>query len=71
MLSAEMVQVKVDQIVLSRAPIRAIAEAREAGLKKTSAEVAIIYDALAVTSPSSRAIVEEMQAATADVLAHG
>ena len=43
-LSGDVVQVKVDQIVLCRAPLRAIAEAREAGLKKTSAEVAIVYD---------------------------
>jgi aconitate hydratase len=41
-LSGDVVLVKVDQIVLARAPLRAIAEAREAGLKKTSAEVAIM-----------------------------
>jgi aconitate hydratase len=72
-LSGDVVQVKVDQIVLARAPLRAIAEAREAGLKKTNAEVAIIYDAHAVSSsrPDSRLHTEEMQAATAEVLAHG
>jgi aconitate hydratase len=70
-LSADVVQVKVDQIVLCRAPLRAIAEAREAGLKKTSAEVAIIYDAHAVTGTASRHHSEEMQAAAAEVLAHG
>jgi aconitate hydratase len=70
-LSGDVVTVKVDQIVLARAPLRAIAEAREAGLKKTSAEVAIIYDAHAVTSTASRHYSEEMQAAAAEVLAHG
>jgi aconitate hydratase len=70
-LSADVVQVKVDQIVLCRAPLRAVAEAREAGLKKTSAEVAIIYDAHAVTGTASRHHSEEMQAAAAEVLAHG
>jgi aconitate hydratase len=72
-LSGDVVLVKVDQIVLARAPLRAIAEAREAGLKKTSAEVAIIYDAHAVTgsSPASRVHSEEMQAAASEVLAHG
>src|SRR6476620_3313438 len=70
-LSGDVVSVKVDQIVLTRAPLRAIAEAREAGLKKTSAEVAIIYDVHAVTSTASRLHSEEMQAAAAEVLAHG
>lgn len=70
-LSAPVVEVKVDQIVLARSPLRAIAEAREAGLKKTSAEVAIVYDAHAVTAAASKAYSEEMYAATADVLAHG
>jgi len=70
-LSGDVVQVKVDQIVLCRAPLRAIAEAREAGLKKTSAEVAIVYDVHAVTGTASRHHSEEMQAAAAEVLAHG
>lgn len=70
-LSAEMVQVKVDQIVLSRAPLRAIAEAREAGLKKTSAEVAILYDGHCVSSLASKAHADEMAAATGEILAHG
>lgn len=72
-LSGDVVQVKVDQIVLARAPLRAIAEAREAGLKKTSAEVAIIYDTVAVSDSrgASRLHGEEMQAAAAEVLAHG
>jgi aconitate hydratase len=71
MLSADLVQVKVDQIVLTRAPLRAVAEAREAGLKKTSAEVAIVYDTHATTSSATKQRTEELQAATADILAHG
>jgi aconitate hydratase len=70
-LSGDVVLVKVDQIVLTRAPLRAIAEAREAGLKKTTAEVAIVYDTMAVTSTASRLHNEEMHAAAAEVLAHG
>src|SRR5687767_12779686 len=71
MLSADLVQVKVDQIVLTRGPLRAVAEAREAGLKKTSAEVAIVYDTHATTSSATKQRTEELQAATADILAHG
>ncbi|MCL2779560.1 MAG: aconitase family protein [Polyangiaceae bacterium] len=70
-LSGDMVQVKVDQIVLARAPLRAIAEAREAGLKKTTAEVAIAYNARCINEALARARSDEMQAATADMLAHG
>ncbi len=71
LLSGDMVQVKVDQIVLTRDPLRAVAEAREAGLKKTSAEVAIVYDTHCVTGPASIAKAEERHAALSDVLAHG
>src|SRR5688572_28800 len=70
MLAGSQVSVKVDQIVLSRAPLRAIAEAREAGLKKTSAEVAIVYDTHCVGS-ATRARAEDVQAATVDILGHG
>ncbi len=70
-LSGDLILAKVDQIVLSRAPLRAIAEARELGLKKTTAEVAIVYDAHAVTGTASKASSDEMQAANAAVLAHG
>lgn len=70
-LSREMVEVKVDQIVLARSALRAVAEAREIGLKKTSAEVAVVYDTLCVSGPSSRAYVEEMQASSAEIMAHG
>jgi aconitate hydratase len=70
-LSGDVITAKVDQIVLTRAPLRAVAEAREAGLKKTTAEVAIIYDAHAVTGTASKTYSDEMQAAAAEVLAHG
>ncbi len=49
-LTGDLVQVKVDHVVLSRAPARAFAEALHAGLKKTTAEVAIAYDGACVTS---------------------
>lgn len=70
MLAGSQVSVKVDQIVLSRAPLRAIAEAREAGLKKTSAEVAIVYDTQCVGSAKA-ARAEDLHAATPEILAHG
>ena len=70
MLTGSQVSVKVDQIVLSKAPLRAIAEAREAGLKKTSAEVAIVYDTQCVGSPS-RPGVEDIHLATPEILSHG
>ncbi len=49
LLSGDLVEVKVDQIVLARAPGRAFAEGLSAGLKKTTAEVAIVYDGACVT----------------------
>jgi aconitate hydratase len=70
MLAGSQVTVKVDQIVLCRTPLRAVAEAREAGLKKTSAEVAIVYDTQCVGS-ASRARGEDVQAATPEILGHG
>ena len=70
-LSGDIITAKVDQIVLARAPLRAVAEARELGLKKTSAEVAIVYDTHAVTGSASKYYSDEMAAASADVLAHG
>jgi aconitate hydratase len=70
MLAGSQVSVKVDQIVLSRSPLRAIAEAREAGLKKTSAEVAIVYDTKCVGS-ASRPGVEDIHSATPEILSHG
>jgi aconitate hydratase len=48
-LPGDMVEVDVDQIVLARAPMRALRRALGAGLKKTSVEVAIAYDGCCVT----------------------
>ncbi len=48
-LRGDLVQVKVDQVILSRAPTRAYVEAVAAGLKKTPLEVAVAYDGVCVT----------------------
>lgn len=48
-LRGDLVQVKVDQVVLSRTPTRALAEAVAAGLKKTPVEVAVVYDGTCIT----------------------
>lgn len=50
-LEGEQVTVKVDQVALVRAPHRALAEAREAGLKKSPVEVGVVYDGLCVGGP--------------------
>lgn len=52
-LRGDLVQVKVDQVVLSRAPARALAEATALGLKKTTVEVAVAYDGTCVTDRAS------------------
>jgi len=52
-LRGDLVQVKVDQVVLSRAPTRALAEALAMGLKKTTVEVAVAYDGTCVTDVAS------------------
>src|SRR5829696_5276877 len=52
-LRGEVVQVKVDQVILSRAPARALAEALAAGMKKTPVEVAVAYDGTCVTDAAS------------------
>lgn len=58
-LRGEVVQVKVDQVILSRAPARALAEALALGMKKTPVEVAVAYDGTCVTDASSLAQTEE------------
>src|SRR6478736_874248 len=57
-LRGDLVQVKVDQVILSRAPSRALAEALAAGMKKTTLEVAVAYDGTCVTDAASLADVE-------------
>ena len=57
-LAGDLVEVKVDQIILARSPMRAVAEARELGLKRTSVEVAIAYDGECVTAGKNDGAVE-------------
>jgi len=58
-LRGNVVQVKVDQVILSRAPSRALAEALAAGMKKTSVEAAVAYDGTCITDAASLADVDE------------
>jgi len=65
----DMIEVKVDQIVLARAPGLAFADALASGLKRTHAEVAVAYDTVCVTddgSPASAAL-----RVCPEMLAHG
>ena len=71
MLKASMVDVKVDQIVLTRSPLRAFAEAVNLGLKKTTAEVAIAYDIAPVTDLTSDRHREGPTGVPTEMLAHG
>ena len=68
-LAGDMVGVTVDQIVLARAPRRAHLAAIAAGLKKTTAEVAIAYDTRCIAggSPADDAT----RGASAELLGHG
>ncbi len=66
--AGDMIEVQVDQIVLTRTPARAFVQAVAAGLKKTTAEVAIAYDGRCVTNGDPS---EEMQVVAADMIAHG
>ncbi len=61
-LRGDLVQVKVDQVILSRAPSRALAEALAFGLKKTTVEVAVAYDGTCVTDAASLRDVDERAA---------
>ncbi|MFT3773207.1 MAG: aconitase family protein [Minicystis sp.] len=58
-LRGDLVQVKVDQVVLSRSPSRALAEALAAGMKKTPVETAVAYDGTCISDAASLADVEE------------
>jgi aconitate hydratase len=53
LLQGDLVQVKVDQVVLVRAPARALAEAQALGVKKTPVEVAVAYDGTCVSDAST------------------
>lgn len=58
-LRGDLVEVKVDQIILSRSPSRALGEALAAGMKKTTVEAAVAYDGTCVTDAASLSDVEE------------
>jgi aconitate hydratase len=58
-LRGDLVQVKVDQVILSRAPSRALAEALALGMKKSPVEIAVAYDGTCVTDAGSLRDVEE------------
>jgi aconitate hydratase len=57
-LRDDLVQVKVDQVILSKAPSRALSEAVALGMKKTPIEVAVVYDGTCITDASSLADVQ-------------
>jgi aconitate hydratase len=48
-LKGELVRVKVDQVILSRAPARALSDALKIGMKRAVPEVTIAYDGICVT----------------------
>jgi aconitate hydratase len=73
-LSGDLIEVKVDQVVLARSPLRAFNEALAAGLKRTTAEAAIVYDGACVTDARAGATPGEgatLAAVASDMLAHG
>jgi aconitate hydratase len=49
LLGSDLVHLKVDQVILSRDPDRAVAEAERLGMKKAAVEVALAYDTRCVT----------------------
>ncbi|MBW2457996.1 MAG: 3-isopropylmalate dehydratase [Deltaproteobacteria bacterium] len=54
-LKGDLVRVKVDQVILSRAPARALSEALAMGMKKAVPEVTIAYDGTAITDSATEA----------------
>lgn len=72
-LRGDLVQVKVDQVLLSRAPNRAFSEALAVGLKKTPVEVAIAYDSACVTDMAWDQAAQQGSplAVSHEMLAHG
>jgi aconitate hydratase len=67
-LATAQVLVHVDQIVLARAPSRAVGEAVAAGMKRTPVEVAIAYDGRCVTDATSGV---DARAVSVEALSHG
>jgi aconitate hydratase len=72
-LQGDLVQVKVDQVILTRAPARALAEAQALGLKKSPVEVAVAYDGICVSDVASCEAQSRghHKSVTADTLSHG
>jgi aconitate hydratase len=73
-LAGPLVQAKVDQVVLARAPHRAWSQAVADGLKKTAVEVAIAYDGRCIAQADDAIDVQHGQHATSvspGMLAHG
>lgn len=58
-LKGDLVQVKVDQIILSRSPGRTLGEALALGMKKTPVELAVAYEGTCVTDARSLAEIAE------------
>src|SRR5258706_2279476 len=54
-LRGDLVDVKVDQIILSRAPMRAFGEALALGLKKTPVDLVVAYDGTCATDAARHA----------------
>ena len=69
-LAGETIEVKVDQLVLARAPLVHFAEALGAGLKRTPVEVAVVYDGTCVQATADPRGAE-LAAWTAELVAHG
>jgi aconitate hydratase len=55
LLKGDMVHIKVDQVILSRAPARAMSEAIAMGMTKAVPEVTIAYDGTAITDAETQA----------------
>src|SRR5579883_163367 len=72
-LSSDIVEVKVDQVVLARSPLRAFSEALACGMKRTSVEVAIAYDGRCIVDAATSAAGSEHEpyATTPEMLGHG
>jgi aconitate hydratase len=72
--AGDLVSVEVDQIVLVRAPMRVLGQALAAGLKKTTAEVAVAYEGRCITSSGAGIAPGEDFAASpalSEMIAHG
>ncbi len=67
--SRETIEVKVDQVVLARAPGRAYADALLSGLRRTRVEVAVAYDTACVTEATLPK--DASRAVPSELLSHG